>query len=409
MRGVLVLSFVLLFACDDGGDGVDCREQPCPANSGLFCDRVGDDTFRCVRRPDAGPTGPFLNVDPGEGVEFPRTQPGAFEVRAVQLRQRGDLPVTVTGIYLFEAEVCDRIPAEIAQNATLPEEIADACDFVIDWRPDLPVTLASGDFRDLAIRYKPRGGDLQTTWLVVESDDIRLPTQNVPLNVQGDRPRFDADDERIVFSAHRGEQTAELTISNLGTAPMQLERAWLDLETDPYVDPMSEEPVDEITVDWGVPELPTEIPVGGTLVVTVRYIPLDVQPDTAVLNLVTNDPDRRGAPARVIVSSAPASATLLFEPNPLVWAAAGQQAAVLKNADNPPLEVLDLWAEPEGVFIPRATSTAFELRELQTHELFIDYVPSGMGGDRGVLHVLTNARNAGDDGEVTLELRGPPD
>ncbi len=401
MRILISAMMVLASGCDDGGEGTDCRGGTC--SDGFFCDRVAEDKFRCVPQPADQPSGPFLNVEPGEGIVFPKTQPGAFETRIVQLRQLGDLPVTVERIFLFEIEGCDRVTEGIAVNATLPPAMADGCDFVIDWRPELPLVLEQGDFRDLPIRFKPRGGPLQTTWLVVESDDVRLPTRNVPLGVMGDRPRLDIDDDRVVFTPYRGEQSVELRISNKGEAPLLLDRMWMELTTEPYLDPETGEPAPEIVTEWAE-ALPAQIAPGDGMTVSIRYTPRDTEPDEAALFVATDDPDRQ-APARVLISSARASATLTATPNPVLFEGGGRRAVVLENPDMPPLEVLDIRAEPEGAFVPQLVSAAFELRSLQTHELFIEYAPGSLEMDAGRLIILTNAENANEDGEVVVELR----
>jgi hypothetical protein len=49
-----------------------------------------------------------------------------------------------------------------------------------------------------------------------------------------------------------------------------------------------------------------------------------------------------------------------------------------------------------------------QLRSLESHDLLIEYVPSGAAEDRGTVYVLTNARNADENGEVAFELVGDP-
>lgn len=397
---MMCLAFAL--GCDDDGEGVDCRGGSCL--DGFFCDRVEPDKYRCREMP---PSGPNLRVDPQDKVEFPKTAVGAFDTRAVQIRQFGDLPVTVTRIYLFEAEGCDRVSAGVALHEPLPPAIAAACDFVIDARPpDLPLTLAGGDFRNLSIRFEPRGGAVQTTWLVIESDDVRNPTYNLPLEVAPDVPRLAIDENVFVFTQHRGPQSAELTVSSRGAAPLVVDRMWMELGTDPYLDPATGEEVPELTTTWAE-TLPATLMPGESITVSIDYDPKDLTPDEATFFVAGNDPERR-APTRVLITSLPVEAQLTASPTPLMFRGPSQEMLRLRNPDMPALALIEVRAEPADVFVPRPGAEFDQLRSLESHDLLVEYVPSGAAMDRGMLYVLTNARNADEDGEVAFELVGDP-
>ncbi len=402
-RDLLTMTMCLAFAlgCDDDGEGVDCRESPCV--DGFFCDRVEPEKFRCRVRPDAGPV---LHIDPRDKVVFPKTAPGMFDTRAVQMRQAGSQPVTVDRIYVFEAEQCDRVSAGVALHEPLPPAIADACDFVIDARPpELPLTLEGGDFRNLSIRFKPRAAAVQPTWLVFESDDANQPKFSLPLEVAPDVPMLHVDPILVAFTPRREEQAATITLSSFGDAPVTVDRVWMELETAPYVDPDTNEEVAEITVVW--PETPVTMAKGESVTASVSYDPQDAMPDEATLFVSSDDPDRR-APTRIIVTSLSVDAQLLASPQPLMFQGPSQALLRLRNPDLPELALLEVRAEPAGVFMPRPGPEFDHLKSLESHDLLIEYVPSGAAMDRGTVYVLTNARNADENGEVAFELVGDP-
>ncbi len=387
MKRILWAGLLLLGACSEGGEGKDCSLQGATCPAGQVCRELSAGKHRCIAE-EYEPSGPFLKIEPAELV-FPKTAPGNSDSRIVLLSQAGELPLTISNVTLEGAEGCDAQARMLPVNAP---ELADECDFIMETHPAWPKEVLVGDQGvQVRIRIQPRTDDPPPVRLLVESDDVRRPVLGIDVRMQGDQPRISVSDSRVTFTATGEEQTAELTVSNVGRAPLNVSRVWIEPDPSPAV-------VDDPMTPWTLE--PQE-----SRVLTVRYTP-DGSAASADLWIESNDLTQPRT--QVVISSEAAAAELVIEPAELSFGAAGEMQTLLLRNDSRHTEViaiLDMHTEPAEAWDLGTQDTMVTLRSEQTREVTVTFSPTGDTSEDGALLIQSNAGNADAEGWIRVPLR----
>ena len=140
----------------------------------------------------------------------------------------------------------------------------------------------------LRVAYEPSQDESTQATLVIVSNDREAPEVPVALRAEGLAPAIDLDPESFDFGDRElgCVGALDLQIANVGRADLVIDAVvFEDLSGN-----------DELALAAGV-TLPLTLPPGASTLVQVTYTPLDVQPDTGTLTVLSNDPLRPEAAA----------------------------------------------------------------------------------------------------------------
>ena len=136
---------------------------------------------------------------------------------------------------------------------------------------------------ELTLRYSPVQDEHIEATLIVASNDRETPEVNVRLLAEGLAPTIRIDPESFDFgNMELGcVNVLEMNVSNVGRAPLTLSNIWFeDLANNA-----------EMTLIHSIPQGAVLAPT-DTLTLEVHYVPVDVEPDTGVVHIESNDPSQ---------------------------------------------------------------------------------------------------------------------
>jgi hypothetical protein len=173
------------------------------------------------------------------------------------------------------------IGAETLQLQAL--SLSNIVSFEIVDRDDVAALLAPGETTSVTLRYSPSRDEHIEADLTVESNDRETPSTRLRLVAEGIAPEIRIEPESFDFgNIQLGcVNVVELTLHNVGRAPLQLNNIWFeDLSAN-----------GEMVLIHSIPAGAVVRP-GRTETLEVHYVPIDVDPDTGILHIETNDPAR---------------------------------------------------------------------------------------------------------------------
>ena len=135
----------------------------------------------------------------------------------------------------------------------------------------------------LTLRYSPVQDEHIEATLTVASNDRETPEVNVRLLAEGLAPTIRIDPESFDFGNMELGCTnvLEITVSNVGRAPLALNNIWFeDLAGNA-----------EMTLIHAIPAGAILNPTDAQTL-EVHYVPVDVEPDTGVVHIESNDPSQ---------------------------------------------------------------------------------------------------------------------
>ena len=161
--------------------------------------------------------------------------------------------------------------------------LSNFASFEIVDRDNVSPLLTPEQATTLTLRYSPVQDEHIEATLLVASNDRETPEVPVRLLAEGLAPTIRIDPESFDFgNMELGcVNVVEMTVSNVGRAPLVLNNIWFeDLASN-----------GEMTLIHSIPAgailNPTE-----SQTLQVHYVPIDVEPDTGVLHLESNDPSQ---------------------------------------------------------------------------------------------------------------------
>lgn len=337
---------------------------------------------------------------------FDRVPQGRTDRQTVRVGHDGEAPLVIDQIYIEGAEDCDRALAGITPDQPFPDDREQRCQWAIDERPELPLTLDSNAFRDIRIAYKAIDpANPQPGLLVITSNAFEKPRIEVELGVIVATPRIVAFPTTLSFPGGVDGQDA-VQVRNSGNGILTLSDIRLSRFNEPPRDPQTMEPLIEWVVDPDR-ELPQQLADGAALQVLVRYTPQDEGDDSAELTFVSDDPS--SPTVTVFLTSAPVTSTLVVQPNPLIFGAPmGPNNPITRNISltNTGLRTLfvnSMAIEQEVEAFSFEGQDSFQVVPGQSRQLAITFQPRSVAGSDGVLVIRTDADNV-VGGQVVVPL-----
>ena len=154
----------------------------------------------------------------------------------------------------------------------------------------LPTVLGPGDEIEATVRYLALRDEHAEAVVTVVSDDWTAPRIEVSVTAEGLQPSVEVDPAQTdLGSLQIGcVRVVPITLTNVGRAPAVLNNIWFeDLGHN-----------GEMTLIHSIPAGAVLMP-GDDVSAEVHYVPTDVDPDTGVLHVETNDPESPDVTARV--------------------------------------------------------------------------------------------------------------
>lgn len=327
-------------------------------------------------------------------LTFDRTEQGRTTRQTLRVGHDGEAPLVISEIYIDGARDCDRVTQGISPADPLPGELDAMCQWAIDERPALPLTLEESAFRDIRVAYKaldpanPAPGTL-----VIVSNAFEKERIDVDLDVVRATPRIQVSPTTLSFEA---AGNSDILVRNSGSGVLTLSDIQLTRDNPPPTDPQTGDPLVEWVVDPDR-ELPQVLQDNQTLAVTVRYTPQDDEEDTATLTFMSDDPEN--SMVRVFLTSEPVSSNLVIEPNPVVFGSpAGpgmptRRPLTLTNTGLATLFVNRLRIEQEVDAYSLEGQDSFQIVAGQSRMITISFQPQSAEGSDATLVVETDADN----------------
>ncbi|MCB9529395.1 MAG: choice-of-anchor D domain-containing protein [Myxococcales bacterium] len=356
------------------------------------------DRFTQTRSADiyTDPAYQAIGSDLVASLVFDRVPEGRTSRQTIRVGHDGEAPLVISQIYLEGAPDCDRTTAGITPDQPFPDAREQTCQWAIDERPELPLTLDEGAFRDVRIAYKALNpANPQPGTLLIQSNALDKPVIRVELDVIAARPSIVAFPTTLSFPGGVDGQDA-IQVRNSGNGILTLSDIRLRRLNDAPRDPQTMEPLVEWVIDPDR-ELPQQLQDGQALQVLVRYTPKDEGPDNAELTFVSDDPANPNV--TVFLTSAPVSSTLVVQPNPLVFGAPqGPGSPITRNLSltNTGLRTLfinGMEIEQDVDAFSFEGQDSFQIVPGQSRQLAITFNPRSAEGSDGVLVVRTDADN----------------
>lgn len=364
------------------------------------------DRFEQTRSADIYTDPPFqqLGSDLVATLTFDRTAEGRTTRQSLRVGHDGEAPLIIEDIYIEGARDCDRVTQGISPADPLPGELDAMCQWAIDERPALPLTLNDNAFRDVRIAYKaidpanPAPGRL-----IILSNAFEKERVEVELDVVRATPRIQVSPTTLSFEA---AGNGDLLVRNSGSGVLTLSDARIERLNEAPRDPQTGEPLVEWVVDPDR-ELPQVLQDNQTLAVVVRYTPQDDVEDTAELTFVSDDPENPRV--TVFLTSEPVTSNLVIEPNPLIFGAPGgpgtttRRSVSMTNTGLATLFVNRLSIEQEVMAYTLEGQDSFQIVAGQSRMISIAFQPQSAEGSDAVLVVETDADNVAT-GRVEVPL-----
>jgi hypothetical protein len=261
-----------------------------------------------------------------------------------------------------------------------------SADFMLTFAPATPATIPPGQQRMFAVQYAPSdiGDDAGSIEVLGDAGSAA-----VALTGRGVGPVLDVSPTSLGFGnvLVGGSSTASFTVTNTGSAPMEVASIMLGPATSA-----------DFTLGT-VPAQPFSLPAGGSLVIEVTYAPTDVGPDAGKVEVHTDAGD-----AEVQLSGNGVVPDIAVTPQSVGFGNVliGQEAAEPVTVQN--VGTADLRVSSIG-FAPGA-SAAITLRSLPSLPLVLPpggsagfevvYQPAAVGADAASLEI------ASDDPDMPL-------
>lgn len=338
-------------------------------------------------------------------LTFDRTEQGRTTRQTLQVGHDGEAPLVISEMFIEGAVECDRVTHGVSPADPLPGELDATCQWAIDERPVLPLTLEQdSSFRDIRIAYKaidpvnPTPGTL-----VIVSNAFEKERIEVELGVVRATPRIQVSPTTLSFDA---AGNGDILVRNSGSGVLTLSDIQITRDNPPPRDDVTGDPLTEWVVEADR-ELPVVLQDNETLAVTVRYTPLDDDEDTATLTFMSDDPEN--SMVRVFVTSEPVSSNLVIEPNPVVFGSpAGpgmptRRPLTLTNTGLATLFVNRLRIEQEVDAYSLEGLDSFQIVAGQSRMITISFQPQSAEGSDALLVVETDADNV-PSGRVEVPL-----
>ncbi|MCB9554204.1 MAG: choice-of-anchor D domain-containing protein [Myxococcales bacterium] len=337
---------------------------------------------------------------------FDRVPQGRTTRQSLRVGHDGEAPLVIDQIYIEGSTDCDRISAGITPDQPFPDDREQRCQWAIDERPQLPLTLDESAFRDIRIAYKAIDpANPQPGVLVIESNAFEKPRIEVDLDVISATPRIVAFPTTLSFPGGVNGQDA-IQVRNSGNGILTLSDIRLRRLNEAPRDPQTMEPLVEWVIDPDR-ELPQQLQDNEALQVIVRYTPQDEGADNAELTFVSDDPSNPNV--TVFLTSAPVTSTLVVQPNPLVFGAPqGPNNPITRNISltNTGLRTLfvnDMTIEQDVDAFTFEGQNSFQVVPGQSRQLAITFQPQSVDGSDGVLVIRTDADNV-PGGQLVVPL-----
>ena len=360
-----------------------------------------------------------LQISP-ENVVFNRLSVGQKEVKSIQVRVEGEKNMRVTRIELAGAAECDHVKQGIGPADLLPADIAPNCPYTIIARPELPIDMQPGEFRNVDVKYQPRSDETPPPIQLIIETNATFNTVNhdggdvtVGFSVQMVNPEIAVDPTGIQFQPTppgSDEQEVAILIKNVGTGDLNVSTVALRLISEVARDPETQEAVDEFALRFDG-ALPWFIGARDAATMFISYNAYDEQgntPDEAELVITSNDEQQPSLVIPVTTGSF-GEATLRVTPNPGVFEepAPGAASNVVLSFTNPStvfVDVTDISLEQSATdYSLGAEQRSFRLQAGASREVNVTYQPLTAEGSNATLVVTTTATNA-IEGSIRIPL-----
>lgn len=302
------------------------------------------------------------------------------ETREVSLQNLGNVPVTITDVYLSE---------ETSEDFRL--ENGDA-------RP----VIAQGDTHEYAVTYIPRDPRGAEGTLVIETDNAAYA--RIPIPLRGDLPSADINVSPRDINFGGIEQLARsepqtVLIENTGTARLTVSEMALGLAAG--------NTNEQFEVTW--PDVPFELAPLESTVFEVLYAPRDGDEHRTSIAIHSNDPDEsivtvslRGRVAKRRICVVPEA---LNFPAVALAQDSAELALRIANCGDLPLNVEALRLDGEGFTVHDGAAAIGPLDPLEAVDVRVSYHNTDLA--QGVEHLgtLTVVNDTLDTPEVPVPLR----
>ncbi len=344
---------------------------------------------------------------------------GQSESKPLRVRHGGLTPLRIRDLYLEMQETpganepwtrmdqCSRITQGLAPGQPFPPPADGECWFAIDQGPELPLVLEDDAFEDYSIVYSPPEVSEPKPWrVVIETNVIEKPVLYVTLGVVATAPRIDVNPRTVAFESPSQMASAPVQVFNRGTGLLVVSRFELLLQTPPYIDPATQQPVAEIKVEprgeW------SEIQANRSQEYLITYDPQDQEADHATLRIISNDPNTPSFD--VTITSEPVSSNLVVQPNPVQFpevgaGSQGQKSISLTNSGLKDLDIIDMRIEQASEeYSLGDQQRSFQLRGGASREVTITYQPRSAEGSNAELVIQTQNADNVPSNELRVQL-----
>ena len=240
----------------------------------------------------------------------------------VELRNTGEAPLELIDIYLEvdgadgrqRLDACDFETQMIAPETILTPDVLPTCTVILRERPALPLSLLSGQLKQITVTYRPLDGvePPLNIELVVESNATNGRRQTSNITISGGSPDISGNVSAIQFPT-TGRSSENYLLRNFGTAPLVLNA--VDIVVNPDF-PAPESGL-EFTIDATEELRGAAIEPNGYLRLIVTYEPQDEGVDQATMRIASNDPDQPSF--EVLLTSEARPANLEITPVPVTF------------------------------------------------------------------------------------------
>ncbi len=337
---------------------------------------------------------------------FDRVAMGRTDRRPLRIGHSGQDALVVSEIYIEGLRDCDRVEAGLQPGENFAGELDARCQWSIDERPALPLTLENNAFVDIQLAYENTGTPPSPATLVIVSNALDKETVRIEMNVVAASPRIAVTPATLSFPGGVNGRDI-LTVRNTGSGTLTVSDYRLRLLNDPPLDPDTMEPLTEFIVDPDR-DLPWVLDEGGAIQVVVEYEPQDEGADNAELILTSDDP--QAPTTSVLFTSNPVTSNLVVQPNPVVFGTPMGANPIVRQVSftNTGLRTLfinELSIEQDVEAFRFEGQNSFQVIPGQSRQLSITFQPQSAEGSDATLVVSTDADNlAGAGGRLLVPL-----
>ncbi len=352
-----------------------------------------------------------VSVSPGS-IDYDPEPPGRQSVaRAIEIRQDGEQPLSVTAVYLEStqftgARQCDRVSLGLGRNDALPTELDENCHFMIEERAGgraFPWVLGNNESLVVNVTYRSIG-DTDSGWkLIVESNALDRERVEVDLRVRREQPEWGGT-SLISFPIDGGSEFG--VIRNSGSGLLNVADFRVEYITPQPVDPMTQQVIDEFRVRADS-SLPWNVNNQQAQTFSVTYTPADDTADIAEIVFVSENATT--PEYRVRLTSEAVTSVLDVQPNPAIFGVpvlAERDKRVVMSISNRGLKSLNIESilidQPNDEYRIEDGPVSFQLQAGQSQELLLVYRPGSMEGSDASLLITSDADQGADDQRLTV-------